>query len=100
MHKTYVWLPGGGCFPGSARSGSCTRVARAGTVDKQAGLRGSCRDRTWKGKAEARFALEAVSLQREAVRAQEFRVLQWLVAAIALATLLATAVQAVAALRG
>jgi hypothetical protein len=49
------------------------------------------------GKENIRIALEAVALERELNRAEEFKRLKWLLALIAFLTFLAAAIQAAAA---
>jgi hypothetical protein len=96
MHNTYPWLSEG-------------ELPKRLTPEVAAGLRCLARSPNsydtddlieialTKGKQSARFALEAVALERELVRAREFRKLELLLVLIAALTFLASAAQAVAA---
>ena len=97
MNKKYDWLPTGE-FPDRPGPEVVRGLVALAQSTKTKDHEDLLEIGISKGKAEVRFALEAVSLQRDAARAREFRVLQWLVAAVALATFVATALQAVAAL--
>lgn len=99
MHRDYDWLPKGE-FPNRPDAAVALGLFQLARSTKSEDHEDLMEIALLKGKAEVRFALDAASLQREAVRAQEFRVLQWLIAAIAFITFVATAVQAYAALRG
>jgi hypothetical protein len=96
MHEKYKWLPAGDLEKRLDRNVAVELIKLARSTDSTK-TDDLIEIAMTQGKQNIRIALDAVALEREMKRADEFKRLEWLLVVIAGLTFLAAAVQAGAA---